>query len=506
MTELARQSVTAAKWGLLSSVAKFAMQLLVNIAVARLLGPDAYGLFALATIGLLVATFLSEVGLGWSLMQRETLDDAVIRFVFTWQCLSGLAGLVFMLLAAQAMAEFLRDPRLAEVMRWLGLCCLLNGMAATATNLLRREMRFRELAQVQLLSYLLAYGLIGLPMAFFGQGVWAMVAAWVVQSLLGLLLSFRARPHPLRPQLRIDRPREFFDVGLTVLFTNLCNWALTNLDRLLLGRLAGTQAAGHYAVGYNLASVPNGLLISALQPAFLASGARLQDDLPRLAKGYLEVQSFIWLVLAPLFGVLALSGHEIIAVLYGPAWQSSAPVFICLAAAMPAYLAWALSTPVLWNTGRKHLEALLQLPLLVLAVPAMVWAGERGASWVAAVAAALFFVRFLLMAVPACRALGLSAMTMVTLGARSVLVSCAVLLPGFALSVGAAPWHADSWPDWLQGGFKALLGLAVWSVLLVLWPRLLGRPAVNLLQRFLPKGSAFGRAWAARARCGLLGD
>ncbi|WP_271008694.1 lipopolysaccharide biosynthesis protein [Paucibacter sp. B51] len=493
MTELARQSVTAAKWGLFSSVAKFVMQLLVNIAIARLLGPDAYGLFALATIGLLVATFLSEVGLGWSLMQRETLDDEVIRFVFTWQCLSGLVGLLFMLLAAEAMAEFLRDPRLAEVMRWLGLCCLLNGVAATATNLLRREMRFRELAQVQLLSYLLAYVLVGLPMAFLGHGVWSMVSAWVLQSVFGLFLSYRARPHPLRLRFRTGQAREFFDLGATVLLTNLCNWALTNADRLILGRIAGTQAAGLYAVGYNLATVPNSLMISALQPAFLASGARLQDDLPRLAKGYREVQSFIWIVLAPLFAILAVAGTEVIAVLYGPAWQSSGLVFVFLAAAMPAYLAWALSTPVLWNTGRKRLEMLLQLPLLVLALPAFYAAASRGSAAVAAVAGLLFLARYLVTLLPAWRALDLSATAWAGMFLHGLLACAVVAAPGLLL---AAP--LQTLPAWLAGMLKASACLIVWLLIVLVWPKMLGQAALSLLQRFMPKGSALGRAWAKR--------
>lgn len=501
MSELARQSVSAARWGLISSVGKFALQLLVNVAVARLLGPEAYGLFALATIGLLIATFMSEVGLGWTLMQRTELDDGLIRFVFTWQCVSGLAGLLLMVLGGALMAEWLRDARLVEVMRWLGLCCLFNGVAATATNLMRRELRFKDLAKIQLLSYALAYGMVGLPLAAWGSGVWALVAAWVVQAALVAALSMRARPHPMRPQLRIAQPGQYLDVGTAVLVTNLCNWALTNLDRLLLGRLAGAQAAGLYAVGYNLATVPNGLLISALQPAFLASGARLQDDLPRMAKGYLEVQSFIWIVLAPIFVLLALAGPEIIAVLYGAAWHRSGAVFASLLLAMPAYLAWALTTPVLWNTGRKWLETGLQLPLLVLAVPAIIWACGGGAGRVAAVASVLFASRYLAMlwavqrGLPmlSCRALG-------ALALRSAGLALAVWLP-VLLVQDLLTIHRQ--PPVLVGAIKLVAGLAPWLLAVLWWPRLLGEPAVNLLRRFMPKGNALGRTWAARAASGV---
>lgn len=497
--DIAQQSVAAAKWGVISSSLKFAMQLAVNIAIARLLGPDAFGLFALASIGLLVATFLSEVGLGWSLMQRPTLDDDVIRFVFTWQSVSGLLGFALMNGAGFWMADLLRDQRLVEVMRWLGLCCLLNGLAATATNLLRREMRFRDLAKVQLLSYALAYGLVGLPLAALGHGVWALVWAWVIQALLGLLLAYRARPHTLRPKWFTTAPREFVNIGLTVLITNLCNWALTNLDRLILGRVVGTQAAGYYAVGYNLATVPNALLISGLQPAFLASGARLQDEPDRLARGYLEVQHLIWVILAPLFALLAFVGADVIAVLYGESWAQSTPVFVLLALAMPAYLAWALSTPVLWNTGRKHWESLLQLPILLIAGPALYWAAGQSISLVAAFAAAAFAARAIFVMGAVWFVLGLRCTVAASLATRSLAVG--LLVVGAAVLPDAAA-TAYAWAPWLSGSAKGLAGLAVWLGLLWVYPRLLGQPSIKLLIRFLPMHWSWMQVWRKRATSG----
>jgi len=494
MSELATKTVSAAKWGLLSSVAKFAMQLVVNIAVARLLGPDSYGLFALATLVLLLATFFSEFGLGWSLMQREAIDDTVIRFVFTWQCISGLLGALFLLVGAPWMAEFQREPRLTEVVRWLALTCVLNAAASTANNLLRRELRFKEQAVVQIQSYAAAYGLVGLPMAALGFGVWSLVAAWIFQALLGLVLSYRCKPHALRPLFRIAQPREFVNVGAVVFVTNICNWLITNMDRLLIGRLLGTQSAGLYAVGYNLASVPNGLLMSALQPAFLASGARLQDQVSTLRKAYLEVQSFIWLVIMPVFAALALSAKEIIALLYGPAWAESALVFATMLAAMPVYLAWSLSTPILWNTGRRRLEAGLQLPLLVGGAVALFYAARLGLHAMAAVAAALLALRFVAMAVPAAVALKLSPAVAFGLLARALILNGVVLLAGYggsSLVEGAGGAH----PLWLLLG--RTLGAAM--VALLLWlclPRLLGQPAISLLARFLPKNSKLARHFA----------
>jgi lipopolysaccharide exporter len=497
MSELASKSVSAAKWGLISSIGKFVLQLLVNVAVARLLGPEAYGLFALAAIGLLIATFVSEIGLGWSLIQRESLSAPILRFVFTWQCLSGLGGLLVMLLCGNLLAEFLQEPKLVPITQWLGLVCFFNALGATATNLLRRELRFRDLAKVQLTGYALAYGLLGIPLAFAGAGVWALVVAWIAQALFCSAIAYRVRPHPIKPLLRVENPREFMNLGAAVLLTNLCNWALTNADRLLIGRLAGAQSAGVYAVGYNLATVPNGLLISALQPAFLASGARLQDDIERMGRAYLGIQSFIWIVLAPLFFILAYAAPWLIALLYGDAWRSSVVVFAALACAMPAYLAWALTTPVLWSTGRKWLELGLQLPLFFAGAPMLYWAASHSIGTAAGIAATLFLARFLLMWVVASRALScLKAGEWVVVAARTSLICVITLLPMAGMHE-VVKRHELSLL--VSAGAMLLAGSLPWTQVLWWFPRLLGAPAIDVLSRFIPKSTTWGSAWRARA-------
>jgi len=60
---------------------------------------------------------------------------------------------------------------------------------------------------------------------------------------------------------------------------------------------------------------------------------------------------------------------------------------------MPAYVTWGMSTPILWNTGGKHLEALLQMPLIVLACIAFWQFSSLGVVAVAAIASGTLLAR-----------------------------------------------------------------------------------------------------------------
>src|SRR5207253_5567814 len=138
--------------------------------------------------------------------------------------------------------------------------------------LLQRDLNFRAIGLIQLASYAVGYLAIGVPLALHGSGAMALGVAAVAQAATVLLASYIARPHPLRPLFRHAGGSEAVATGRTVFVTNIVNWVLNNLDRVLIGRMLNAHAVGLYNVAYNLATIPSTLLLGALQPTLLATG------------------------------------------------------------------------------------------------------------------------------------------------------------------------------------------------------------------------------------------
>jgi len=278
-----------------------------------------------------------------------------------------------------------------------------------------------------------------------------------------------------------------FSVGSTVFVTNLANWFLDNLDRLLIGRLLNTEAVGLYNVGYNLATAPNSLLVSALQPAFFSASARMQDDPRRLGRAYLQVIATIWVLVLPLFVLLAVVAPDLVRLLYGAKWTGAGAVLRVLFLAMPIYITWAMSTPVLWNSGRKHYEALLQVPLLLMAVVAFYQFAPKGIGAAALVAGGLLASRGLVVGIAAFRAVGL--------GLKDLSPH---LLRGGALSITVAGGALLGQRITFSMG-KPFITVVVASVLAfalafgVVWvkPSVLGTHAASMVVRFIPSLRSF---------------
>jgi O-antigen/teichoic acid export membrane protein len=181
---------------------------------------------------------------------------------------------------------------------------------------------------------------------------------------------------------------------------------------------------------------------------------------------------------------LGLVSADLVRILYGPAWAESGWVLGILFMSMPAYVIWGLSTPVLWNTGRKHQEFALQLPLVAVGALGFYVLAGQGLRMAASVAAGLLVLRAVVIALAALRALQLHPGALLPHAGRGLLLGslCAV---GVWLGQIATVRFDSALASLTASG---LLSLTCVSAALACWPaRLLGEPTIDMLLRFLPQ-------------------
>lgn len=482
MSGLGESGVTAVKWSAISTLVRFALQLGAQVVLARTLGPEIFGIFAIGMIVLTFATFFSGFGFSWSLLQRTNLCDEDVRFAWTWQLIVGTATMVSVYLLAPVLAGYFREPKAQVVIEWLSLACLLCAAAAPATYLLQRDLNFRAVGMVQVGSYMAGYLVVGVPMAMLGWGATSLVAAWLVQAVVVLVASYLLKPHPLRPLFWYGDAASAIGTGRAVFFTNIVNWMLNNLDRILIGRLLNTQALGIYNAAYNLATMPNNLLLGALQPAFLAAGARLQNEQERLGRAYLQMLATIFVVVLPAFVFLALISIDLVHLLYGSKWSNAGPVLSILFLGMPAYVIWGISTPILWNTGRKYYESVLQLPVLALGALGYYLFAGQGIQAAAYVAALVLVLRAFVIGITAFRALKLSVFELLPDIGRGLFLAGVCTIGVKASQQAVAAFDSPL----LSLASSAFAGLCMLGLLLAIRPQLLGNQTMAMAIRFFP--------------------
>jgi len=181
---------------------------------------------------------------------------------------------------------------------------------------------------------------------------------------------------------------------------------------------------------------------------------------------------------------------DLVLVLYGQAWGEAGWVMAVLFLCLPAWSCLGLSTPVLWNTRRKHLEAMLQMPLLAAALPLWWLLAPLGIRAVVIASAFLILARSAIVVVAVLRALDLTWRDLAPFFLRGLALGA---FCGLAVLLGrqlVSPLGHPLATLIIEGctGFGALLALAIAR------PQVLGPEARGVLSRLIP---AFAPRWAA---------
>lgn len=391
---LVRRSWSALRWSYGGALARLLAQLVIQLAMARLLGPQAYGQATAALLVIGVGWLFADAGLGNALVQKSEIDDGDVSQALGWMMLVSLTLAGAVALTAPWLAHWWGDESLTPLVRVCGLWIPLQALSNLPASLMQRRLDMHRLQWIQTGGYVVAYGVLGLLLAAAGAGAWALVAAAGAHGVWCLIGCWLCEQHSLRPRLSGDAALRRF--GLGVAASNLANWAIENLDRVLIGRLWGAAPLGEYVVAGNLARAPLNLLVNSAQSVAFASAARLQDDLGTLRQGYLALVCLAMLLSAPLFALLAMHATALVDLLYGHRWAGAGPLFAMACAALPALTLVALTGPLLRAVGAVNLELRAQWPGLVALIGAL-WCLQdlplAQAAW-AAVAAAMLRALF----------------------------------------------------------------------------------------------------------------
>ena len=435
--DLSQRSISAALWGASGSAVQLALQLGIQVILARLLGPEQYGLFAMAAVVVLLSSFFT-ISLAYGLIQKRTVTDEDVRFVNFWQLSVGAAVAIAVFLLADPAAGFFNEPRVAPLIRAMSIVCLLQAAAGPSANLLTRDLDFKSIYLAGIASYAVGYGLVGIPLAISGYGVNALVMAFITQTLLSLALLYGCKRHVLGFVTWHRDAYALWSYGFTVFATNINNCVLLHLSRVVVGRLFPSAAMGLYAISYNLVLQLAGAVMGTVQPPLFSASSRVQDDVARLRAVFLKLLAATTLLAAPIFAGMAVVPETIMLALYGQEWGESAPLLRPFALAMPFFLATAIGTPMLWTSGRTTQEFKLQLPIaFALAVAAYV-AAQHSLAAVAWAVLGIFVLRFIVITTAACVALDVRVRDIATAFragvAVTVLVAGAIaLVDGLAL-------------------------------------------------------------------------
>lgn len=351
---LRRRALGGLLWMVSGAGAQALLRLLLLLALARLLGPEIFGIVGAALVVVNLSQVLCELGLGIALVQGTHVGPREVRTSFTAALLTSVVVALLIQLLAPAIAGFFDFDGLEDILRVLGLVPLISNLGLVAEALARRALAFRRLAVLSILSFALGYGVVGVALALVGAGVWALVAAHLIQTLLWAGSLLITQPHPKTPML--DRgvlPKLLlFSGGLTT--WRISGAVAQSIDNIVVGRWLGAEALGLYGRAYQMTSMPTAILGRAVNFVLLPVMAKVKDDRPRVGLAYREGTALLALLTVPLSVLAAVLAPEVVLILLGADWTGVILPLQILAAGIFFRLSFRLSDSLATALGAVY--------------------------------------------------------------------------------------------------------------------------------------------------------
>lgn len=382
--------------GIFGSGLRIVIQLAAQIALARILGPEQYGQYALCVIVIGIFLFAADSGLAYSLIQEREVTNNDVSFVFTWQLLLGLLITLLIILSAEPASWFFQKPEIASILHWLSIVCFFQSISVVSSSLLRKNLKIQHIHYSHAASYFIGYVAIGIPLAILNRGVWSLAAAWIIQSVVHFCILYHFSRHPVHLKFRNPKAQRLVAYGGLVMMTNIVNWAVSNVDKLIIGRMLPSHSIGIYSTASNLMTYGTSAFQQVLQSVFFSLLALSPNDSERARKGFLTLLEALTLFVLPFYAWIFASSEPLVFTLYGAAWLDSATVMAPIALAMPVLLFLGIATPVLWNTGRARNEVYAQIPALLFGALLFYFSAQHSIQAVAWAVLMLFVCRFLI--------------------------------------------------------------------------------------------------------------
>lgn len=441
-------------WAFLERVAPLAISFVVSIIIARMVGPEAYGLVAMLGIFMALGQAFSELGFGAALVQRKniTADDEISVFVIN--VIAGSLITLALCLASPLVARFFGQEILTQL-----LCVQAVGVFIASTALVQfaqisRQMKFRLGAIIEVVATVVS-GIVGVTMAYMGYGIWSLVG-------LGLSREFaRAATAWLvvgwRPRGRFSKARvaAMWDYCSKLLYSSLLHRIVTNLHTVIIGKIFPPAALGLYARAIGLQTLPVGVVAGIVQRVAFPLFAKHQDDKAFLLQSIRKQSRLLVLSVSVMMGLLAVLAETLVPWMLGPNWIGAVPLLeiLCIAGVFTA--AFPLHSQMTMALGQSSIFFKIELlkKLAIVVVLAFVYRfGLEAFAWGAV---AIAVTDYMLSAYPNRKLLGYSWGMQFTDLAPPLVLSGITVLAMFSV-----PWD-PAWPAMTLMAFKTLVFLTL---------------------------------------------
>ncbi|MBB1075263.1 oligosaccharide flippase family protein [Rhodoferax sp. 4810] len=344
--------------------AKIALQFVVNnltivsnfalaVLLARLLTPTDIGIFSMSAVLIAIAHVFRDFGVAAYIKREKELTEQTLRSAMGLLVTTSWTASAILFVSASYWADFLHEPRIADVVRVLALGFIFIPFGAIPSAILTRRMEVRKTSKVAIVSNLSHFAVcLGLAQAGLGH----MTMAWA--NLVDILICGIGYRWVLGERLPVWPSvigwKRIAHFGLGNILPSLLQKIDAAIPDLVLGRLSTPAAVGLFSRANSTVNMLGEAINPTINYFALPYLAQVHHKNGRIDQEYLKASSLVNSIVFPALVTVAILSPELVGFLFGQQWLPSAHAIPWLCVAYGVSSLFTFTTSAMNSIGKPY--------------------------------------------------------------------------------------------------------------------------------------------------------
>jgi len=297
--------------------------------ILRILSPDQFGLFVIASLVLAFAEIITETGINTVLVQEDEEIDSYINTAWIVSVIRGVIIALMVIAFAPFIAGFFQSPHSNYLLLLISVVPLVKGFINPSIIKLQKELMFNKEFYLRTFIFFID-AIVAVLVTLITKSPAGIIWGLIIGAVLEVTISFMiVKPVP-KLIFQVDIFKKVFNRGKWMTLASVFNYLFHNVDDIVVGKILGMSSLGLYDFAYKFSMLPITEVGDVVSKVTFPVYTKIAKDIDRLKKAYLKTLIATAILVLPL-GVILFSFPHIIIKIFGDQWGRAASVFQILA-------------------------------------------------------------------------------------------------------------------------------------------------------------------------------
>jgi O-antigen/teichoic acid export membrane protein len=336
------------------------LSFIAGIILARILGPEEFGLIGMISVFIAIGNALVDSGLSTSIIRTKDADNSDYSTVFYLNIALSILVYVALFFLAPYVSQFYNQGILTLIIRIYCLSFIISALSSVQLVILNKEMQFRKMLLLNIPGTLIGI-VIGIVMGYYGYGVWSIVWMYLGTQLIQSILLWVFSSWKPSFNFSKEKMKFHYGFGYKLMLSGLIDTVFKNIYNVLIGRYYPVQSLGYYERARAFNDYPVTAITGIISRVSYPLLAQLQNQKEQISRAYKQLLQLSFFILAPLMLGTAAIAKPLFLLVLGEQWLEAVPFFQILCLSGMFFPVHAFNINVLKVFGRSDLFLRLEI-------------------------------------------------------------------------------------------------------------------------------------------------